>query len=629
MGRLLEREELLARLEATRAERRAARVRRRRGRASARPRSSVRSRDGRRPRACSTGACEASRPPTPLGPFVDVAARAGGRACRRSSRRAPSTRSVALAAAARSSVAPAAARARGPPLGRRGEPRRAAASSGGASTACPGARASRRTATTRSRGHPLRRGCSASSPLRSGGRAAVPCRGSRSRPSGALSPSGRARRRARCYELTGGNAFYVTEVLAAAASALPATVRDAVLARAAVLDAVRAAAARRRPLSSPRAPSCGCSRPWPRRDVARLDACLPLRDAAAPSRTPSRSGTSLLASPSRARVPPHRAPRRPRRDPRRARRASGRPARPGATGPSRRGGRRRACGCCGTPGRPPSARSSSARTARRPRSSRARFATAPASHARERREAARRVRAGGARRRQLSRRRSRRGSEAIAAQPRALRRARCRGQPRAAADAIHQPRPRTPKAEQASLRRDRRCSSALPSRAPSSRAAYGYQAYVRMLGRDNYEASAAAEGRRARRAVPGSSRRSSLALNMIGHVVRDGGRRSTAASSTCFAARDRARHGIEVRIASVFTMLGSGLGEMYELERGRAVPARAVLAFADEYGLGHALRRSWLAGGARVPRPLGRRRRARAGRARARGRGHARPDRRR
>ena len=48
-----------------------------------------------------------------------------------------------------------------------------------------------------------------------------------------------ARRRRRCdlHELTGGNPFYVTEVLAVGSDVLPETVRDAVLARVAPLGA--------------------------------------------------------------------------------------------------------------------------------------------------------------------------------------------------------------------------------------------------------------------------------------------------------------------------------------------------------------------------------------------------------
>ena len=62
------------------------------------------------------------------------------------------------------------------------------------------------------------------------------------------------------YELTGGNAFYVTEVLALGADALPATVRDAVLARAATLGRPRGGCSTSR-RSSPARRSSGCSRP--------------------------------------------------------------------------------------------------------------------------------------------------------------------------------------------------------------------------------------------------------------------------------------------------------------------------------------------------------------------------------
>ena len=68
---------------------------------------------------------------------------------------------------------------------------------------------------------------------------------------------------------TGGNPFFVTEVLAAGGGEIPATVRDAVLARAARLSARRAQRCSRRSRSCRRGPSCGCSRRSP---PAELDA---------------------------------------------------------------------------------------------------------------------------------------------------------------------------------------------------------------------------------------------------------------------------------------------------------------------------------------------------------------------
>lgn len=63
------------------------------------------------------------------------------------------------------------------------------------------------------------------------------------------------------YRRTGGNPFFVTEVLAAGGEQLPQTVRDAVLAR-----AVRLSAAARELLDAPRSfpgrSSCGCWRRW-------------------------------------------------------------------------------------------------------------------------------------------------------------------------------------------------------------------------------------------------------------------------------------------------------------------------------------------------------------------------------
>ena len=62
------------------------------------------------------------------------------------------------------------------------------------------------------------------------------------------------------HALTRGNSFFVTELLASGAEALPATVRDAVLARIAGCRPRRDGCSRRRARARPR-PSCGCSTP--------------------------------------------------------------------------------------------------------------------------------------------------------------------------------------------------------------------------------------------------------------------------------------------------------------------------------------------------------------------------------
>ena len=97
----------------------------------------------------------------------------------------------------------------------------------------------------------------------------------------------RASTPARCTGATGGNPFFVTEALAAGGADLPATVRDAVLARAARLDSGGAGAARRgrdRPAAR-RAVAAGGARPRPSRPRStrawRPGCCAPSRDAVA------------------------------------------------------------------------------------------------------------------------------------------------------------------------------------------------------------------------------------------------------------------------------------------------------------------------------------------------------------
>ena len=103
--------------------------------------------------------------------------------------------------------------------------------------------------------------------------------------------------------LTHGNAFYVTEILAAGGDELPETVRDAVLARAALLEppARRLLEASR---SYRRASSSGCSRSW--RPSSSGSTRVSSRASSGPTATASRSVTSWRDSPSRPRSRRHR-----------------------------------------------------------------------------------------------------------------------------------------------------------------------------------------------------------------------------------------------------------------------------------------------------------------------------------
>ena len=141
------------------------------------------------------------------------------------------------------------------------------------------------------------------------------------------------------YRRTGGNPFFVVEVLAAGGERMPDTVRDAVLARAArlpeparrLLEAVAIVPGTRS--------SCGCWRRSPASRSTALDECLASGMLAA--------GPRARRVPPRARAPGDRggdraapAARAAPRGARGARRAARR-RRPGPARPPRRGGRRR------------------------------------------------------------------------------------------------------------------------------------------------------------------------------------------------------------------------------------------------------------------------------------------------
>ena len=76
------------------------------------------------------------------------------------------------------------------------------------------------------------------------------------------------------YDKTAGNPFFVVEALAAGAEAIPETVRDAVLARAARLGPSGHARSSRRSRSCRPQPSSGCSGRSPREPLDGLDECL-------------------------------------------------------------------------------------------------------------------------------------------------------------------------------------------------------------------------------------------------------------------------------------------------------------------------------------------------------------------
>ena len=125
-------------------------------------------------------------------------------------------------------------------------------------------------------------------------------------------------------------------------------------------------------------------------------------------------------------------------------------------------------------------------------------------------------------------------------------------------------------------------------------AAYGHQGYMRMLGRDNYEAVTWGE-----RAVALAERFDdentlAQALNLIGTSYMMAGEIERGIEFLLRSLAVAQRHGLDFRISSVYSMLGSGLGEMYELERSEKY-LREHIAFAEVHDIDTMYTRSWLA----------------------------------
>ncbi len=124
--------------------------------------------------------------------------------------------------------------------------------------------------------------------------------------------------------------------------------------------------------------------------------------------------------------------------------------------------------------------------------------------------------------------------------------------------------------------------------------AYGFRGYLRMLSRDN--ADGVRWGERALELAlrVDDADIQAFSLNTIGvsHVMA-----GEIAEGTPYLQRslDLAReNGLPQRVANAYSMLASGLGEMYELEESERW-AREFIAFAAENDLDDAYIRSWLA----------------------------------
>jgi DNA-binding CsgD family transcriptional regulator/tetratricopeptide (TPR) repeat protein len=129
---------------------------------------------------------------------------------------------------------------------------------------------------------------------------------------------------------------------------------------------------------------------------------------------------------------------------------------------------------------------------------------------------------------------------------------------------------------------------------PELAGAYAYQSYMRMLDRDNAEGVEWGQKALALAERFGDVETTAMALNMIGtsHVMA--GEIDRGCEYLNRSLEVSQRHGLEYRVASAFSMLGSGLGEMYELERSEHW-LREHIAFAEEHDLDTSYTQSWLA----------------------------------
>jgi DNA-binding CsgD family transcriptional regulator/tetratricopeptide (TPR) repeat protein len=574
---LLERDELLARLEAARAA--GGRLVLVGGEAGVGKTSLVRAFAAGVERGLLTGACESLTTPTPLGPFVDVAAQAGGEVAELVGSGAD-TRSVALAVLEelrRPSVlvledlhwADEASLDVLRVVGRRID---------GVSGLV--------VATYRDEeieGHPLARvlGELASAPGVE--RTTVP----------RLSPDA-VRTLAEAYgaepqglyELTGGNAFYVTEVLAAGGEALPATVRDAVLARAAALDP------RSRRLLDVAALVPGRAELWlleavAPEDVDGLDGCVAAgmlhadRDAVAFRHELARLAVESAVPPKRRRtvnaallaalaVPPGADP------------DEARLAHHAEEAGDEEAALRHSLAAAERAARMGAHREAAAHYERAlrhgqalPDPKRARLLTAYADEA---------VVTASYRASIEARR------EAIALH-------RSLGDGLAAGEGLSRltipcvTLGENAAAEEASLEAITLLETLPPGVELAS--AYAFQAYMRMLGRDNDEAVGWGE-----KAVELAERFDdaetlSFGLNMVGTSFVMAGEIDRGIEFLLRSLAVAQEHAIEYRVASAYSMLGTGLGEMYELERAEHY-LREHVAFAEEHDIDSLYQRSWL-----------------------------------
>jgi DNA-binding CsgD family transcriptional regulator len=129
---------------------------------------------------------------------------------------------------------------------------------------------------------------------------------------------------------------------------------------------------------------------------------------------------------------------------------------------------------------------------------------------------------------------------------------------------------------------------------PELARAYAAQAYVRMLNRDN--ADGVAWGKRSATLAEelGDVDTLAYALNMIGTSYVMAGEIETGVDHLLRSLAIAREHGLWLWVGPTLSMLGSGLGEMYELERSERY-LHEHLAHADEHDLWPHYSRAWLA----------------------------------
>ena len=124
--------------------------------------------------------------------------------------------------------------------------------------------------------------------------------------------------------------------------------------------------------------------------------------------------------------------------------------------------------------------------------------------------------------------------------------------------------------------------------------AYAFQSSVRMLNRDNAEGVEWGEKALELAVRFGDVETRAQALNLIGTSHLMAGEIERGCEYLQQSLELAVEHGLQVRVSSAYGMLGSGLGEMYELE-----PAdhwlREHIAYADERDIDSSYSRSWLA----------------------------------